>query len=373
MSWSIGIGRIAGTEVRIHLTFFLFVAWIALATGLQGGPAQALNAVVMVLAVFACVLAHEYGHVLTARYFGIGTKDITLLPIGGVAHIDRMPEKPSQELLIALAGPAVNAVIAAVILIGFGATLTPERLNALREGRLDLVTQLATVNVALVAFNLLPAFPMDGGRVLRALLSMRMDRAQATRIAAGIGQIVAFGLGFLGLFGNPLLIFIAIFIFIAAGQESYATEISEATRGVPVSQATVTAFETLRPGATVGQAAQSLLSTSQHEFPVSDGAGRLRGVLTRDGMLKALAQSGPQTPVIEVMDRDIPTVNRRAPLSEAIEKLQTGRHPAIVVVDDAGQVTGIITLENLAEFMLVKQASASWRGMLGNKRQADRT
>jgi Zn-dependent protease/CBS domain-containing protein len=369
MGWSTGFGKIAGTEVRVHLTFFLFVAWIAIATALQDGPVQALDAVILILAIFACVLAHEFGHVLTAKYFGIGTRDITLLPIGGVAHIDRTPEKPSEELLIAVAGPAVNVVIAAVIIVAFGVSFSPEHLAAIMEGKFDLTTQLALVNVALVLFNLLPAFPMDGGRVLRALLSMRMQRARATRMAAAIGQIVAFGLGFLGLFGNPMLVFIAIFIFIAASHETYAIEVSEATRGVLVSQATVTALETLGSQATVGEAVRTLLSTSQREFPVTDGARRLRGVLTRDGMLRALAETGPDTPVAEVMERETPVLNQRAPLSAAMQKLQAGRHPAIVVVDDGEQVVGIITMENLAEFMLVQQASAGWRALQGGGKE----
>ncbi|HYN00277.1 MAG TPA: site-2 protease family protein, partial [Aestuariivirgaceae bacterium] len=211
MTWSFSLGRIAGTEVRVHFTFLLLVAWYGIAAGLRGGQTAAIGAVVFILAVFACVLAHEFGHVLTARRYGINTRDITLLPIGGVANIERMPDRPGQELVIAIAGPAVNVVIAIVLIVLFGLSFTPERIADIEQGRLDFVTRLASVNIALVLFNLLPAFPMDGGRVLRALLAMRLGRLRATRIAAMIGQIVAFGLGFIGLFGSPLLIFIAIF------------------------------------------------------------------------------------------------------------------------------------------------------------------
>ena len=226
MGWSISVGRIFGTEVRIHLTFFLLVAWFAASAGARGGQSAAVDAVVFILAVFACVLAHEFGHVLTARRFGIGTRDITLLPIGGVASIERMPEKPRQELLIALAGPAVNVVIAVVLFTVFGARLDAEKMAAtVEDQQIDLVTRLALGNVMLVLFNMIPAFPMDGGRVLRALLSYRLDRSRATRIAATIGQAVAFGLGFLGLFGNPMLLFIALFVFLAASHESYTVEL----------------------------------------------------------------------------------------------------------------------------------------------------
>lgn len=362
MGWSISLGRIAGTEVRIHLTFFLLVAWFAVSAGSRGGQAAAVEAVVFILAVFACVLAHEYGHVLMARRFGIGTRDITLLPIGGVASIERMPEKPGQELLIALAGPAVNVVIALVLFTIFGARLDAEKMAAaVEDQRIDLVTRLALVNVMLVVFNMIPAFPMDGGRVLRALLSYKLDRTRATRIAASIGQAVAFGLGFLGLFGNPMLLFIALFVFLATTHESYAVELGEATKGVATRKATITSYATLDTQATVGQAVETLLATTQREFPITDGAGRLRGVLTRDGMIRALAASGPDTPVLDVMERDVVTINSHAPLSEAVAALQATGRPLVGIVDDDARVVGIITLENLAEYMMVDAASRGWR------------
>ena len=357
MTWSFSIGKIAGTEVRIHFLFLLLVAWYGIAAGIQGGQAAAIEATLFILAVFACVLAHEYGHVLTARRYGIDTRDITLLPIGGVANIERMPDRPSQELVIAIAGPAVNVVIAVVLIVLFGRTFTPERLAEIEQGRLDFVTRLISVNIALVLFNLLPAFPMDGGRVLRAVLAMRLGRLRATQIAATIGQVVAFGLGFLGLFGSPLLIFIAIFIFIAAAGERQMVEMGEVSRGVPMMDATITNLVTLDTQATVAEAVRALLSTAQTEFPVVDGAGRLRGVLTRDGIIRALSENGPTTPVIDVMERDIPVIGSRAPLSKAIEKIQTGATKVVGVVDDNQKIVGILTVENLAEFMLVRRAS----------------
>lgn len=361
MGWSISLGRIAGTEVRIHLTFFLLVGWFAIVAGARGGQAAAMDAVLFILALFACVIAHEYGHVLAARRFGIGTRDITLLPIGGVARIETMPEKPTQELVIALAGPAVNVVIAAVLFVIFGAGADID-LAAVENQSIDFVTRLALVNVMLVVFNLIPAFPMDGGRVLRAALSYRLDRTLATRIAAGIGQAVAFGLGFLGLFGNPLLIFIALFVFLAASHESYAVALSEATKGAATRQATITSFSTLDPHATVGEAARLLISTTQTEFPVTDGTGRMRGVLTRDGMIKALSETGPETPVLDVMERDVPTIHCRAPLERAVSVLQSSEKPLIGVVDDDDRVVGLLTLAHLGEYMTVAQATRATRG-----------
>jgi stage IV sporulation protein FB len=357
MSWSFSLGRIAGTEVRVHFTFLLLVAWYAIAAGLRGGQAAAIEATIFILAVFACVLAHEFGHVLAARRYGIETRDITLLPIGGVANIQRMPDRPWQEFVIAIAGPLVNVAIAAVLIALFDVNLSSARVADIEQGRVNFIANLVTVNVALFLFNLLPAFPMDGGRVLRALLALRLGRLRATRIAAVIGQVSAFALGFIGLFGNPLLVFIAVFIFIAATSERHMVEMSEVSRGVPMMDATITSLKTLNTNATVAEAVRALLTTTQTEFPVVDGAGRLRGVLTREGIIRALSESGPDTPVVEVMERDIPVVSKRAPLSQAIEKLQSGSAKVVGVVDDDQRIVGILTMENLAEFMLVRQAT----------------
>lgn len=370
--WSVSLGRIAGTEVRVHFTFLLLILWFGLVAGMQGGAAAALDAVVFIVAVFGCVLLHEYGHVLIAKRFGIATKDITLLPIGGVASVERLPEKPGQELLVALAGPAVNGLIAAILIVLFGADIGTElTVASLDDLKLDFATRLALVNVMLALFNLIPAFPMDGGRVLRALLSLRLDRVQATRIAARIGHAIALGLGFLGLFGNIILVFIALFIFLAASQETYATELGEAAREAGVSAATITAFSTLDVQSTVSQGVDQLLSSSQRDFPVTDGAGRLRGVLTREGIIRALTDRGPDTPVVDAMERSVATVHRHAPLSEAVAKLQGGQ-PLVGVVDDDRRLVGLVTLENLAEYMMVVQASGRYHRHEGRQTTAMR-
>jgi stage IV sporulation protein FB len=362
MSWSILLGRILGVDVRIHLTFFLLLAWYGIAAGSQGGMSEAFSAIAFILAVFVCVLAHEFGHVLTARAYGIGTRDIVLLPIGGVASIERMPEKPREELIIALAGPAVNVVIAAMLFPFVAWRL--EGLSSAADIKLDFMTRLFLVNVILVVFNLIPAFPMDGGRVLRALLTMVWDRRSATRLAARIGQVVAFGLGFLGLFGNPMLLFIALFVFLAASHENYAVELTEATRGAPMSAAQITSFATLSTGSSVGEAVKVLLSSSQQEFPVTDAGGQLRGVLTRDGMIRALSSTGPDTPVLDVMMRDVPVLGRRAPLADAVDALQTSGQPLVGILDEDGRVVGIITRENIAEYMMVNEARRGWQHSL---------
>jgi len=201
MSWSFPIGSVKGTVIRIHMTFVLFLIWIGGAHYAQGGPDAAMQGVLFIVLLFACVLLHEFGHVFAARRYGVQTPDITLLPIGGVARLERVPEKPSQELVVALAGPAVNVVIAALLFLAIGGMPSVESMEVDNPG-IGLLARLASVNVFLVLFNLIPAFPMDGGRALRALLATRMGYGRATQIAASIGQAVAFALGLLGLFGT---------------------------------------------------------------------------------------------------------------------------------------------------------------------------
>lgn len=355
MTWSFPIARLLGSEVRIHVTFLLLLAWIGVARYLEGGTAAAVQGVVFSLLIFACVLAHEFGHAIAARRYGIRTPDITLLPIGGVARLERMPEKPGEEIVVALAGPAVNVVIAAVLLL-LGARMDMASLAALENPAASMLGQLAAINLFLVVFNLIPAFPMDGGRVLRALLALRRGPAQATRIAARVGQALAFVLGFIGLLGNPLLIFIAIFVYIAASAEAQAVGMQDVSRRLGVRDAMITQFETLLPTATVADAAECLLRTTQHEFPVVDGAGRLRGVLTRNALIKALHQTGPDTPVLDVMQRDVPVVPVHGRLEAALRHLQEQDQAVVAVIDDSGNLVGYITSENMGELMMVRRA-----------------
>jgi len=220
MRSSLKVASIFGIEVRIHLTFLLFLVWIWFSYYQVAGFAGAVQGVLFILSLFACVLLHEFGHAFAARGFGIETPDITLLPIGGVARLSRIPEKPWQELVVAIAGPLVNVVIAAALIFVIHGSAPLEQLEYLESPRIELLAKLASVNVMLVLFNLIPAFPMDGGRVLRALLAMAMPYARATQIAAWIGQGLAVVFGIFGIFGNPFLIFIAFFIFVGAQQEA---------------------------------------------------------------------------------------------------------------------------------------------------------
>jgi stage IV sporulation protein FB len=355
MGWSIPAGRIAGTAIRIHLTFFLLLVWIGTLLYLEGGGEAAFQGIGFILLLFTCVLLHEFGHVLAARRYGIVTPEIILLPIGGVSRMERIPEKPSQEMAVALAGPIVSVAIAGVLYLILGRFSLPTSTD-FQGTKINIVESLAYVNLVLAMFNLLPAFPMDGGRVLRALLASRLGYARGTQIAASVGQVAAFGLGLLGLFGNPILILIALFVYLGAASEAHAVQLREAAQSLVAADAVITKLETLSQKSCVEDAVECLIRTTQHEFPIVDDEHRLRGLLTRDDMIRALRDSGPRTPVGGVMRSDIPTVTARSKLDEALRLMQEKQSPAVGVVDGEGHLLGIITPENIGEMMMVQAA-----------------
>jgi Zn-dependent protease/CBS domain-containing protein len=356
MRWSLNIGSLGGTEIRIHVTFLLFLIWIGAIYYRQGGTDAAVQGTIFIALIFLCVLLHELGHVFAARRYGVQTRDVTLWPFGGIASMARMPEKPSQELIVALAGPAVNVVIAATLLLWLGPRFNAETLTQIDNPAVSMAAKVAGANIILVVFNMIPAFPMDGGRVLRALLAMRMGNARATEVAATIGQGFAVVFGVLGIFYNPMLIIIAVFIFLAASGEAAQAQLRAVAQGALVSDAMITEFQSLGTGATINDAAEALIRTTQTEFPVVDGGGRLRGVLTRDALVKALKERGPETPVLDVMQADAPTVAARAKLDTALRILMDRGRPMVGVTDPHEKLVGLLTVENLGEMMMVQSA-----------------
>ncbi len=360
MSWSLPILRIAGIQLRIHVTFLLLIGWLAFGYYTEGGSAAAAGRVFFILLLFLCVVLHEFGHAFAAKAFGINTPDITLLPIGGVARLERMPEKPGQELVIALAGPLVNVVIALglSVAIGWRSAAGVEVFESP-----NLLTQLLAINVLLVLFNLLPAFPMDGGRVLRALLATRFSYARATQIAASIGQGFAFVFGFIGLVWNPFLIFIALFVYIGASQEAALAQMKDVSRRFPVSSAMVREFRTLPESATLEEAVDALLATSQHDFPVLGENGNVAGVLTRHDLIAALRRGDSAIRVGDVMRRDIPTVTTGTRFEEAFRIMQECHCPAVPVLDSMKRLVGLLTPENVTELMMVQSAMPRGRAL----------
>jgi Zn-dependent protease len=359
MHWSVTLGRFAGTAVKIHFTFLLFLAWIGFSAYQRGGWQAAQSNVLYIVAIFACVVLHEFGHILTARRYGIASKEVTLLPIGGVADLTKMPEKPYQELLIALAGPAVNLVIAAALLLGLQA-FEPMTIAHLDDPRQSIVERLAATNLFLALFNLIPAFPMDGGRVLRALLAMLVGHENATRVAVLIGQVFALALGFFGLaYDHPLLMFIALFVFVAGAGEARATMVAHVTREVRVADAMETQVAPIAAQATLGEAVDVLLATSHEAFPLVTVSGALAGLLSREDILSAIRTAEPGAPIGAYVHQDYATIDPAASLEEALQAL--GDAPAVAVVGADGALHGLVTRRSLADVLLIKSVRPDWR------------
>jgi Zn-dependent protease len=310
----------------------------------------------LIMAVFACVILHELGHALTARRFDVPTRSITLYPIGGLARLERIPAEPMREFWIAVAGPAVNLVIAvfmAAFILATGGSFAPQ---ALSEPGDQMLGTLMWLNLALVGFNLLPAFPMDGGRVLRALLALRQDYAQATQTAANVGQGMAILFGLVGLiYFNPILLFIALFVYVGAQQESRQAIFRTFTEGTPVRRAMMTRFIVLAPDDTLDDAVDELLAGTDHDFPVATNDGELIGVLRRKELIRALAAHDRDTPVADVADVNCFTTPPDAPLNDAFQQMSESQCSTVPVVDD-GALVGLLTLENVGELVMVSSA-----------------
>ena len=362
MGWSLKLGEVAGIRVQVHFTFVIFMAWIVL-SGLIAGKSQQVvlaNAAFM-LGLFTCVILHEFGHALTAKHYGIRTKDITLLPIGGVARLERMPDDPRQELWVALAGPAVNVVIAASLWTWLYVTRGAFILAEVDMATGSFAERLLLVNISLVLFNMLPAFPMDGGRVVRALLATRMEYTRATQIAANLGQAMALLFGLVGFFYNPMLLFIALFVWIGAAQESSTVLMKSALGGIPVSAAMMTKFETVEPGDSLTHVSRLILSGSQQDFPVLDG-NHVVGVVTRDGLVKALAGKDDPT-VNEIMHRDFAIADASEMLDGALQRLQESVCHTLPVLQNQ-KLVGLLTAENLGEYLMIKAARSGRKAVV---------
>lgn len=355
MKWSWKLGEVAGIGVYMHATFLLLIGWVVLSHWMEGASlAATLAGLAFVLVLFGCVVLHEFGHALTAKKYGIKTRDITLLPIGGVARLERMPDIPIQELWVALAGPAVNVVIAAALFLWLQVTSGLEPFGQLGVAKGSFAGRLMVVNIFLVVFNMIPAFPMDGGRVLRALLATRMDYTRATNMAASLGQWIAFLFGFIGLFTNPFLLFIALFVWIGAEQEASMVKMKSALGGIPVRRAMLTEFRTLAPRDLLARAVEFILTGSQQDFPVTDD-GHVVGVLTRSDLLRALAQQGQGVLVADVMQREFQVVDSTEMLETAFARLEACECHTLPVTRN-GQLVGLVTMENVGEFVMIQAA-----------------
>ena len=353
---TIGTVRLFGVPVRLHFTFVLLLIFL-LFIGIGSKQSGAIS-VAYVLALFGSVLLHEVGHTLVARHYGIRTLEIVMFPIGGVSRPERLPG-PREEFWIAIAGPLVNALIAAVLLAWLAASGGFVPFEHMREPTdANFAQRLAFGNLALCFFNLLPAYPMDGGRILRSVLALKRPIEQATQAAARAGQLLAVLLGLWGLLAsNFILVFVALFVYLGAAQEGATARGKILSTGFPVEAAMITDFRTLQHGDTIREAGDLLLATSQHDFPVMHG-GQVIGLLTRSALVRALMTSGPDAYVAGAMDREYMRVRPDQELSAVLPKL-TAPNTCALVLDADDKLVGMLTAENISEFLLLRQVSVA--------------
>ncbi|HMK35825.1 MAG TPA: site-2 protease family protein [Desulfomonilaceae bacterium] len=350
MKWSFKIGSILGIPVKVHLTFLLLLILIYFAGASVVGTGG-LNGVIFVILIFASVVFHELSHSMVARHYGIAVLDITLLPIGGVARMPNPPEKPFQEIVISLAGPLASIILAFSLwftaeFLGYDVSLSDLSVRG------NLLAQLAAVNLVLAIFNLIPAFPMDGGRILRGFLALYLNQFTATRIAVGVGQVFAILLFFLGIFtANFFLLLIALFVYLGAESEERQMGIMVALGDATARDAMITSIAVLSPDEPVGHAAARLAHGFQSDFPVADDR-RLVGLLTREALVQTLHKRGDSVPVADVMIRDFPTALEDSSLIEVLEKMQTSGSKTVPIMK-SGEVTGLITLEHLGRYNML--------------------
>ncbi len=362
MGGSLSLGRYFGIKVQVHWTFLLIIAWAIYVGWSRGGTVESvLWTIAFVLAIFACVVLHEFGHSLTAKRYGINTRKITLLPIGGVASLERMPEDPKQELLVAVMGPVVNVVIAFLLYFfvrsQFDVFQNPEQAQEFFQtiNQNNFLLYLFITNVLLVVFNAIPAFPMDGGRVLRALLSFQMDRVRATQIASNLGQIIAVFFFFIGFVYNPILIFIGLFVFFGASSEYAMIQQMSVLKGHRVREAMMSQFTTLNPEDNLKKIADMLLAGTERHFIVTREENEIAGILYNDSIVDAFRNKKTDVTVGDLMKTDFKPVAPDEDLSEIYRSVQSRQHNFFPVTDN-GDLVGTIDMENINEFMMIQAA-----------------
>lgn len=370
--------KVFGIEVRVHWSFVLILAYGAFAysSGASDPVIGALYGVLVILLLFVCVTLHEFGHALVAKYFKVNVPHITLLPIGGVASLERMPDKPLQEFFIAIAGPLVNFVISALLfpllLLSQSMQGQPFSLNNIGDllnrmqspGLANLLIYLVITNLGLGIFNLLPAFPMDGGRILRALLAMGMSYVDATRIAVFVGRVMAALFALWGILnGNIFLLLIAFFIYVGGGSEREAVESKAVLRNIVAEQALTLNAVNLYTSERVDRAVDLIMNSYQTDYPVLDLAGRFVGVLTRARLIYALKEVGPEARIVDVMLKaeEIPICNPTQDLSVIWETMMAGGS-RVVAIKRNNEFLGLLTLDDISEVFQVYGAKLAGPG-----------
>jgi len=359
MRGSIKIGSVSGVKLYIHWTFIFLIAYVIYSNYKQTQSGEkVLWALLFVMSIFGTVLLHELGHALAAKRFKINTKDITLLPIGGLARLESIPEKPKEELIVAFAGPAVNIVLALITRIFITMPESEVLVKQLEAGvnADNFFIMFFMVNLWLALFNMIPAFPMDGGRVLRALLAMKFDRILATNIAARIGQVLAIGFIIYGFYSNPFLIFIGIFVMLGAQAEAEFTQAKFSLKGYVVKDILMENYQNIESSDTVKTAVEFLLNSQNKNFLVTEHDHPV-GTLSRDEIIKALSEKGDEEIIENIMNKNLIYLNSNTSLEEAYQKSQENKSNLMPVLEHK-KIIGTIDLENILEFIMIKEANS---------------
>ena len=363
MGWSLTLGTVRGIRIKLHLTFLLLIPWAAYNWGFADGEGWvgAIFGVAITATLFLCVVLHELAHSLVAMQYGVHVREIELSPIGGVSKMDSMPEKPYQEFVMALSGPLVNLAIAAplgVLVLGLLAAGSIRSLGHLayllgKPSWQGFILNLFISNVLLALFNLLPAFPMDGGRVLRSVLALSMGQPRATRWAVRVGQTLAILLALFGLFPpggmrpNPILAIIGLFVFVGAQQEGRSSEVLGILSDLHVSQAVITTCQALAPEDTLESVLEHTMRGHPACFGVVEG-GKLVGLLGQEDVTAALEAHGHSVRVRDVMQREFPSVSSSDSLAKAWQLMATSARRALPVIQD-GQWLGMVTAQQIGQ------------------------
>jgi Zn-dependent protease/predicted transcriptional regulator len=351
MKWSFEVTKLFGIPLRIHLAFLLLLVFVAMAGAQAGEAAGALNGVLTVVLVFGCVAIHELAHSLVAMRYGVNVRAIVLLPIGGVSQMDEIPEDAGQEVRVSLVGPLTSLVLALLFYLFAVAANQEISLRQLSIYRGTLLPKLFVINLMLGLFNILPAFPMDGGRVLRGILSARMDHTKATKIAVDIGQAMAILMFFFGIFFNWWLALIAVFIYLGAESEEHRTILRAALRHVPVSRAMLTNVEAVSSSDSLSTVVKKTCHSLQTDFPVIDG-GLVVGVLPKEAIFAAIDEKPPETLVSEIMTKEFPSATREDTLDSVFRKMES-RGISLVPILDQGSFVGMISLEQIGKYHMM--------------------
>lgn len=353
MKWSFQIGKLFGIPIRVHFTFLLLLFFIGISGSKSGGSASALFGMISIILIFLCVVLHEIGHSLMARHYGIVVRDIILLPIGGVSEMEEIPQDPKQEISISIVGPLVSFSLAVIFYILSVATSQSTSFGQLSVFKGNIVANLFWMNLILGLFNLIPAFPMDGGRVLRGILATRIDSLRATKVAVGVGQVFAIILFFFGIFFNLWLALIAIFIYLGAEGEERMVAMRAALSRSPVKLAMLTDIHTVSPEETLGQVLERICHSLQQDFPVV-GKGEVVGILTKEIIFSALHKHEKDARVKDIMNKDFVTTTEDASLSDIFKQMTANKLSVIPVMKNQ-KLRGMINLEQIGKYHMICQ------------------